>query len=138
MTNTENTTEGVIKSDTIGRMITPTERRRSLVEEYEKSGLSGTKFAALVGVKYTTFAGWLQRYRRQRGGRGEVKGVADAASQMRWLETVIEQAQSPAGKDRSALIVQLPGGARAEISTVHQAGLVAALLQALEKPAAAC
>ncbi len=138
MTNTENTTEVVLKTDTIGRVMTPLERRRSLLEEFEKSGLSGTKFAALVGVKYSTFASWLQQRRRQRGRGGEAKGAVDAAGQMRWLETVIEQAQGPAGKDRSTLMVQLPGGARAEINTVGQAALAAVLLQALEKPAAAC
>lgn len=137
MTNTENTTELVLKTDTVGRVITPAARRQSLLDEFEKSGLSGTKFAALAGIKYTTFASWLQKRRRQSGGRARAKAV-DAAGQMRWLETVIEQAQSPVDKDRSTLRLQLPGGAQVEIGSASQAVLAAALLQALEKPAVPC
>ena len=138
MTNMENTTEVVLKTDTIGRVFTPLERRRNLLEEFEKSGLSGTKFAALVGVKYSTFASWLQKQRRKNSNRGRGKDQAEGATQVRWLETVIEQAQSPADKGRLPVVVRLPGGASLEIATAGQVTLVAALLSALEKPVAAC
>jgi len=138
MTNTENTTEVVLKTDTIGRVFTPLERRRNLLEEFEKSGLSGTKFAALAGVKYSTFASWLQKQRRKNGNRGRGKGQAEGATQVRWLETVIEQAQSPSDKGRVSIVVQLPGGASVEIATAGQARLAAELLSVLEKPMAAC
>ena len=66
MTNTENTVGlpeksdigSLLKSDTLGRMRTPIERRNELLAEFERSGLSGKKFAALVGVKYSTFVNW--------------------------------------------------------------------------------
>jgi hypothetical protein len=108
------------------------------LEEFEKSGLSGTKFAALAGVKYSTFASWLQKQRRRNGNQERGKGQADQAAQVRWLETVIEQAQSPSDQGRVAIVVQLPGGASVEIATPGQARLAAELLSVLAKPMAAC
>ena len=63
--------EQVLKTDELGRVRTPTARRESLIQEFERSGLSGAKFAALTGIKYSTFASWLQK-RRRRGGGGSV------------------------------------------------------------------
>ena len=40
----------VLKSDTRGRVRVPVERREALLDEFERSGLSGLKFAALAGV----------------------------------------------------------------------------------------
>ena len=138
MTSTTSGTEVVLKADELGRVRTPIARRQSLLEEFERSGLSGTKFAALAGVKYSTFAGWLQKQRHKNGNRGRGKGQADGATQVRWLETVIEQAQNPSDKGRVAIVVQLPGGASVEIATAGQARLAAELLSMLEKPTAAC
>lgn len=44
------------KTDDKERVKTPAERRESFVDELERSGLSGTKFAQLAGFKYHTFA----------------------------------------------------------------------------------
>ena len=46
----------VLKSDALGRVRTPRARREALLLEFEKSGVSAKKFAALVGVNYQTFA----------------------------------------------------------------------------------
>jgi hypothetical protein len=37
-----------------------------LLEEYDRSGMSGIRFAQHAGIKYTTLAYWLKRRRRQR------------------------------------------------------------------------
>ena len=42
-------------------------RREALLEEFEKSGASGAKFARLAGIKYSTFTVWVLKRRRQRG-----------------------------------------------------------------------
>ena len=39
-------------------------RAEALLDEFERSGLSGPKFAALVGIKYQTFAAWSARRRK--------------------------------------------------------------------------
>ena len=55
MTNTTVPDE-VLKTDVLKRVRTPLERREALLEEFERGGVSGKKFAALVGVNYQTFA----------------------------------------------------------------------------------
>lgn len=136
MTNTENTVGlseksdngPVLRSDMLGRVRTPIERRKELLAEFERSGLSGKKFAALVGVKYSTFAFWLQQRRRK------AASAAKPTDTVRWLEAVVEKAQDSGGKTGLALVVELPGGARLEIHDVRQAQLAAALLRWLESP----
>jgi len=51
----------LVKTDVLGRMNRTHEQRQRILDEYERSGLSGPKFAALCGVKYQRFANWLQR-----------------------------------------------------------------------------
>lgn len=51
----------ILKRDTKGRIRTPLARREQLLDEFERSGLSGAEFAALTGLKYQTFAGWVQQ-----------------------------------------------------------------------------
>lgn len=39
-----------------GRVRTPPARKEALLDEFERSGLSGARFAALAGIKCPTFA----------------------------------------------------------------------------------
>jgi transposase-like protein len=109
-----------VTMDTKGRVRASKEQRRLILAEFERSGMSAARFAKQTGLKYSTLAGWLQRYRRAKPqGR---------ARQVRLLEAMVEQAQPSI-----ALWVHLPGGARMEISHTNQAALAAGLLQALAK-----
>jgi transposase len=128
----------VLKSDAVGRVKRSRSQRERLLDEFERSGLSGTKFAALAGIKYQTFAFWAQRRRKARAADGSAKVPAASADQVRWLEAVVEQAQNPSRTRTTALVVHLPGGARLEIADVQQAVLAAAFVRALEHPATSC
>lgn len=128
MTPTNEAVEGVIKTDVLGRMRTSAVRRETLLREFEQSGISATKFAELAGIKYQTFATWLQKRRRQ--GKSPVK----TADSVRWLEAVVEQAQATGRKSPLVLMVELPSGARVEISDVKQVPLAAMLLRSLTQP----
>ena len=130
--NTTPTDEPVLKTDVLGRVKTPAARREQVLDEFERSGLSGQKFAELIGVKYQTFATWAQKRRRQRGTYKALKAPARAVDQVQWLEAVVEQAQAGSGT-KHPVIVQLPG-ARVELVDAKQAVLVAALVRALETP----
>lgn len=130
MTNTTPTDEVVIKADVLGRVRTSHERREQLLDEFEKSGLTGQKFVAVVGIKYQTFATWAQKRRRQRGAYPTVK----TPKQLRWLEAVVEAGQSGGDKNPLPLVLELPGGAKVQITDAKQAALAAVLLRALEKP----
>jgi hypothetical protein len=56
----------ILSQDALGRVLVTRERRESLSEEYDRSGMSGVRFAQYVGIKYTTLAYWLKRRRQQR------------------------------------------------------------------------
>jgi transposase-like protein len=106
--------------DTKGRVRTTEEQRRVIVAEFERSGVSAARFAHTTGLKYSTLAAWLQRYRRTK--------QPGLKSPVRLLEAVVGPAELSA-----PLQVQLPGGARLEVRDASQVPLVAALVRALEK-----
>lgn len=137
MTNTTKSLEVVLKTDELGRVRTPPARREKLLDEFERSGLSGAKFAALTGIKYQTFAAWALRRRRQRGATAS-KTPARSPDQVRWLEAVVSDAQQSPSTVASTLKVHLSGGAWIELTQVEQAPLAAALVRALERPVVAC
>lgn len=128
MTDTTQVVGEIIKTDARGRMRVSTERRQRLLAEYDQSGLSAKKFAQLGGIKYQTFANWLQKRRR----RGLSPGKP--TDSVRWLEAVVEKAKTSGLPGSAALRVALPGGARMEIGDAHQAELAALLLRWLAKP----
>ena len=135
MTNTTLPDE-VLKTDVLGRVRTPVERREALLEEFERSGVSGKKFASLVGMNYQTFASWVQKRRKARGQypMAGKKPVARARvpEALRLVEAVIERAGvKEANAGGLALSLQLPGGTRMEIHDARQALLAAELLRAL-------
>jgi transposase-like protein len=55
------------KRDRRGRRILPAERIEALVSEYRASGLTQAAFARREGLKYPTFAGWVNARRAQAG-----------------------------------------------------------------------
>ena len=119
----------ILKTDGAGRVRTPKERRQTLLAEFESSGLSGARFAALAGIKYQTFAGWVARRKRS-----AVTRVPDqSVNQVRWLEAVVTDAQQ-ATSAQQPLKVHLPGGAWLEVADGRHAGLAAVLVRALDKP----
>src|SRR5262249_14332648 len=64
-----------------GRKKTLAARREQLVDEFERSGLSGCKSAELAGLKYQTFATWVQKRRRQNGTYAKLPvNAADAVT----------------------------------------------------------
>jgi hypothetical protein len=56
----EEQAEQILSQDSQGRVLVTRERRESLLEEYDRSGMSGVRFAQYVGIKYTTLAYWLK------------------------------------------------------------------------------
>ena len=111
----------ILKTDRQGRVRTPLTQREALLDAFECSGLSGMKFAALHGVKYPSFANWVQQRKRRRSmtaastgpesGAGEVAGPGGTVVQ--WWEGVVDhgagQTNRAAGA-RCGLQLHLPGG----------------------------
>jgi hypothetical protein len=130
------TTDRILKQDAAGRVWTPPEQREAILDEFEKSGLPATKFAAHVGIKYQTFVAWVQKRRKQRSGASAASAEVASVPQLGgWVEAMVEK---PLGATPGGLMVQLPGGARLEVNNEKQAMLAAAVLRAFGGGGAAC
>ncbi len=130
----ENPVSLILKTDSRGRICMPAQGREALLDEFEKSGLSGAKFAALSGIKYSTFACWAQKRRSKRHEPTTPAKPARKAESVARLEAVVQEACEQAGSRNGSLVLHLPGGIRAELATADGVALAAALIRALDKP----
>ena len=120
----EESSAELLKVDTKGRIRVSRERRKVLLEEYDRGGMSAMQFAQWAGVKYPTFATWIQDRRREEAKAANRGSTSEAVT---WVEAVVD-----AGKPASSVvIVHLSCGARMEISDQRQAALAAELLRHL-------
>jgi transposase-like protein len=124
MTSLDGTVE-VLKRDALGRVRTPAGRRRALVEEFGRSGMSGAAFARMAGVKYATFSGWVAKWRRERARDGAGQVVA-AGGAIRLLEAEVA---GPAHLGREGLVIEFPGGSRVRVESPVQVAMAAQLLE---------
>lgn len=102
----------VLKSDKAGRVQTPVERQIALVREYERSGLSGPRFAAMAGIHYQTFVTW-----RRKHGVGSPVRKPQPAKQVSFVEAVLFAGASETTPSKAAvdLVMELPSGVRLRI-----------------------
>ena len=134
------TGERLLKIDTRGRVRTPAKRRKALLEEFAHSGLSARKFAAMVGVRYSTFARWVQQFRQDGGEVAPAPAgppVRKPEVPVRWMEAIVKGAAMSA-PEPLGLCVHLPGGARMELAVPEQVKLTVQLLRALAEGARSC
>jgi DNA-binding transcriptional regulator YiaG len=122
------TADVLVQTDSKGRLRISKEQREAVLAKFEQSRMSAAKFAAVAGIKYSTLAGWLQRYRRAK--------PRVASKQMRLVEAVIGTNPSPEG--RSGLVLHLPGSVRVELSSIAEVPLAAALIKELQNRAVGC
>jgi transposase len=135
MTSTTGLEDVILKKDVLGRIRTPRERREALLAEFDRSGMSGQKFAAWAGINYQTWATWVQKRRKEAGQPPLVKSRAKKHRPVRWLEAVVHQeasAQELRVRKTAGLIVHGPGGIRIEIHEARQVSLAVQLLRELD------
>lgn len=111
--------------DTLGRVRTPREKREQILDEYERSGMSGAAFAALVGVKYPTLASWIQQRRRN----GAAASLATAAT-VRWVEALPAH-EVTAPLTSGTLRVQIGAAVWLEVTNVEQASWAGQMLRTM-------
>lgn len=114
----------ILKVDAVGRVWTPRGRREEVLAEFERSGMPASEFARHIGVKYSTFANWVQKHRQQRCS--DVVGVEAPA--LKWVEAKVEANDSAAPQP---LVIHLAAGMRMEVGDVGQAKLAAEVLRRL-------
>jgi hypothetical protein len=130
MTSTNGEAE-ILKQDARGRVRVSAERREALLDEFERSALSGAKFAQLAGIKYPTFANWVQQRRKQGalGGEELKTGGTRMNGPIRLFEAVREGGVG--GEPlvaESGLCVELPGGSRMLVGSPVQLQMAAELV----------
>lgn len=102
-----------ILSLTRKRRSTPPTRRRQLLTEFERGGLSAAAFARRHGIPYTTFCSWRRRQ------------VAKPSLCFAEVELVRPPSAEP-------IVVELGRQARMRLSSPRQLELAASLLKRLE------
>ena len=112
----------LLKVDSRGRVRVSRQRREELLAEYDRGGMSAASFAEWAGIKYPTFAWWLQERRR------EAKKVttAEKAPAMEWVEAVVETGSGRAGE--GGLEIEMPGGVKMRVFDQASAGLAARIV----------
>ena len=124
--------EELLKLDARGRVLISKERREALLDEFERSGMSGAQFARLAGIKYGTFSGWAFKRRcavRERRS-GPTAAGCEGSGSVKLVEAIIGEAGGSDGSNQpgrgspgsGALRLDLPGGCRVWLeSPVHLA-----------------
>jgi hypothetical protein len=119
----------ILKRDSAGRVKTPLDRRQALLEEFDRSGMSGQQFAKWAGIKYTTFANWLQQRRKQ----GQPASSTKTTDEVRWVKAVVGGgSRRETDHEAGGLIVLGPGGVRIEIHEERHVDWAAKLLRQLD------
>jgi transposase len=129
------TTEHILRVDCFGRVTTTRERREALLAEFDRSGISGQRFAKWAGIKYPTWASWVQK-RRKEAGKTPSSKTRPKKNKVHWLEAVVTKntpAQESATSKTVGIIVQGPGGVRIEVCDAKQVGLAVQLLRELKR-----
>jgi hypothetical protein len=60
----------ILKQDSLGRVRTPFCKRQEILAVFDGSGMSAARFAAMVGLNYSTFKGGMNRGDRLQSDRG--------------------------------------------------------------------
>ena len=131
MTSTPDTdTEEVfLKTDRLGRVHVPSEKRELILDRFESSGLSGQAFAAQIGVKYPTFANWVQKRRRAQGAYANQEREPTKAP-VALLEAIVDTPdQSP--WQSHGIILETASGLKLHLGDSGDIAQVVALVKAL-------
>jgi transposase-like protein len=115
-TNTTGTTELIDtgeRRDTLGRVVVPKERRQELVSAWRTSGLTQAAFAKREGVRYSTFAHWVQQATK--------KAPVARSPRVKFTEVALPPSLAPALEVRLPDGTLLRGGNAAELAKLVRA-----------------
>jgi hypothetical protein len=124
MTSTPEDSGEILKRDRRGRVWVPRARREMLLDEWERSGGSAAQFADYVGIRYSTFANWIQKRRKQVGLQASLlkPGALDSRqSHGHWVEAIVEKNPEPKGLE-SSLRIYFTAGAYCQVSNAKRRG----------------
>ncbi len=109
----------LLKTDTRFRVRTPAAQRDALLDLYERGTLTAKAFAASHGIKYPTFAVWVQQRRKRSNSN------TPESSPLRWVETVLPH---PPTSTQGLCCLEFPHGIKLTLSHEAQLPLAARLI----------
>jgi transposase-like protein len=109
----------LLKTDTRFRVRTPAAQRDALLDLYERGTLTAKAFATAHGIKYPTFAVWVQQRRKRSHSR------APDPSPLRWVEAALPQ---PPTSVQGLCCLEFPHGIKLTLSHEAQLPLAARLI----------
>ena len=101
----------ILKQDNLGRVLTPLAKRQEILAAFDGSGMSAARFAAMVGINYSTFCSWVQE-RNKKQGKDSLLTEAAAKPQVQWIEAEMACGAKPRCGGDGMEIELLGGGAR--------------------------
>jgi hypothetical protein len=120
----------ILKQDSLGRVRTPLGKRQEILAAFDGAGMSAARFAAMVGINYSTFCIWVQE-RNQKQGKDSVLTGAAAKPQVQWIEAEIACGAEPRCAGDGMEIEFLGGGARLRVRDERDAELAPVVLRAM-------
>lgn len=124
----------ILKVDALGRVRRSRQDREPILDEFERSGLPGTRFAKRHGINYQTFASWVQKRKQERGeySKKEASEGGDPACPptptFALVEAVAETSEANSDDRSFSLDITFPGGAAFSIRSNRQPELAGAVL----------
>lgn len=119
----------LLKTDALGRMKVPRAVREEVLDRFERSGMSGQAFAQRLGVKYPTFATWVQKRKKARGAYPKGGGNRVKAP-LALVEAIVEE--GPSTGLAASLEVEAPGGIKLRVRRREDIALAVELLKFLK------
>lgn len=114
----------ILKTDQRGRVRTPAKRREAILDEFERSAMSAQAFAKQCGIKYSTFASWVQR--RERGRARPAHRISTAVT---FVEA--EVPRQDGAVTTGAIELESPEGFKVRLHGREQIALAVECLRAL-------
>lgn len=103
------TNEGLIRQDRLGRFRFSKEQREALLDAFESSGMSGTSFATAHGVKYQTFATWVQKRKQPAASPSADRPLAPALCKRGVKHRANDVARQSRSLHSGRLLLRRPG-----------------------------
>lgn len=125
MTDTDGGSD-LIRADSRGRVLVPAAQREALLDAFERGGQSAMTFSRQHGIKYPTFANWVQCRRKK-------AGADDQGSVPAFTEVIMDA--SPGAGDTTlvpeALRISLGNGIHVDVASRKHLPWAAELLRHL-------
>jgi transposase-like protein len=123
----------ILKTDVLGRVKMPPEKREAILDEFERSAMSAASFARRIGVNYQTFATWVHKRRKARGQYPKLKRQAKSKEPVRSVsELALVEAVVEAPETSNGVELETASGHKIRVKSSAEITLVTELVRALE------